>query len=155
MWERSARTFSIGDNVGIGKPAIWSRRTFEYICMVYILAVNGPSRGRRVTPPLRAYTFIIIKSDQNQDITLTIFLSGSYTGVGASEGKKTALNLCVKLCGTQSKYSRSTRSRGFALMAHMFFYHLRPGTMNIDPVHHGAVFANHHRVRSPLRSSYC
>ena len=54
--------FSIGDNVGIGKPAIWSRRTFEYTCVVYILAVNGPSSGRRVTPPLRAYTFIIIDS---------------------------------------------------------------------------------------------
>ena len=59
MWERSARMFSIGDNVGIGKPAIWSRRTFEYTCVVYILAVNGPSSSRRVTPPLRAYTFII------------------------------------------------------------------------------------------------
>ena len=51
--------FSIGDNVGIGKPAIWSRGIFEYVCVVYILAVDGPSSGRRVTPPLRAYTFII------------------------------------------------------------------------------------------------
>ena len=59
MWERSARTFSTGDNVGIGKPAVWSRRMFEYICVVYILAVNGPSTSRQVIPPILAYTFII------------------------------------------------------------------------------------------------
>ena len=74
---------------------------------------------------------------------LTVIIPRSYTGVGATKSTDTALELCGRL--SESKYSRSTRARGVAIIAHIYYEERgqqKPGSVNIDAVYRGAIFAN-------------